>query len=134
MKKGQAQFIGWVLLIGFAVAIGALVGNWVMEQARETSESLIEMTTVDERCAYVSIAIKCENGVEVVNTGYFTIMELACYENGNYNVERPWGDIGLRPNEAKPLSCLCDSIVPIIDIDDKTIGCSEKQVEVECNE
>ena len=78
MKKGQAQFIGWVLLIGFTVVLATFVGNWVVKQARETTEGMIEMTTKDLRCADVGIAVNCkENGVEVINTGYFTIKKIA---------------------------------------------------------
>ena len=137
MRKGQAQFIGWVLLIGFAVVIGAFVGNWMMQQARETTESMIEMTTKDIKCIDVNIdvsSVNCQgNNVisfDVVNTGYFTIKKLACYKDGEYSTP----EFELKPGKTETLIKSCDSIVPIIEVDSKFIGCSEKQIKVECNE
>lgn len=136
MKKGQAQFIGWVLLIGFTVVLATFVGNWIVQQARDTTEGLIDMTTKDLRCADVGIAISCEEtGIKVINTGYFTIKQIACYSGTGYKSIRPWGDKGLPPSrEPKDLSDSCTSIVPIIEVEGKLIGCSEKQIEVKCDE
>lgn len=128
-RKGQAEFIGWVLLIGFAVVTAAFVGNWMLQRARETTESVIEMTTKDMRCNDVSISVNCKEGnAEIVNTGYFTIKKLACYKDTDYNPL----EFVIKPRESKPLIDSCDSIVPIIEADEKEIGCSEKQVEVKC--
>lgn len=136
MKKGQAEFIGWVLLIGFAVVLAAFVGNWIIQQARETAEGMVDMTTKDLRCADVSISISsvvCDEegkilSVGLVNTGYFTIQKVACYEGKSLTTHK----FELKPGKTKPLSFPCTSIVPIIEVDSKTIGCSEKQVEVKC--
>lgn len=130
-RKGQAEFIGWVLLIGFAVVIAAFVGNWMLQRARETTESVIEMTTKDMRCSDVSVSVNCKEGnAEIVNTGYFTVKKLACYKNTDYNLLK----FEIKPRESKPLNEIdsCDSIVPIVEVDKKEIGCSEKQVEVKC--
>lgn len=129
-RIGQAQFIGWVLLIGFAVMLAAFVGNWMLKQAEETTEGFVDMTTKDVKCMDVSIAVKCENSnVKVINTGYFTIKKLACYGEEGYTTI----DFELKPTrEPKDLIELCTSIVPIIEVDGKLIGCSEKQVEVKC--
>jgi len=136
MKRGQAEFIGWVLLIGFAVVLAAFVGNWVIQQARETAEGMVDMTTKDLKCADVSISISfvtCEEGkvlkIGMVNTGYFTIQKVACYTGKSYTTHK-FEDF--KPGKTKTLSYPCASVVPIIEVDSKTIGCSEKQVEVKC--
>jgi len=129
--KGQTQFIGWILLIGFTVMLAAFVGNWMLQQARETTESAVDMASKDMKCADVSIAISCtsKTNFDVLNTGYFTIKRLACYSGGDYSTK----DIEISPNDSKPLSS-CESIIPIIESEGKLVGCSEKQVEVNCGE
>ena len=37
-KKGQGQLVAYVLLIGFTVVLGVMVGGWMIRQAGKTGE------------------------------------------------------------------------------------------------
>lgn len=124
MKKGQSQLIAYVLLIGFTVTIGILVGGWMLKEAKRVGTSTSEMAEKDTRCADVSIVQICEgNQLKLKNKGYFVITKLKVN-----NMDVPFN---LAPNQAKAITLnIPSTVIPFIKIEEKEYGCSNKALTI----
>lgn len=120
MKKGQGQLVAFVLLIGFTVVIGVMVGNWMIKQARTSGGKAVERAELDVRCADVSISSVCDGTPKIKNTGYFTITKLKV--GGNDII--PVG--GIKPNKLSQTLNTEVNIIPFIEIEGKEYGCTSK--------
>lgn len=95
MKKAISPLIGWILLIGFSVAMAAFISNWVIQQTKETFQP--EKFLEDISCDGVSFSITkickreprtCDRqppgdytgikleGIELINKGAYTIRNI----------------------------------------------------------
>ena len=121
MKKGQGQLIAFVLLIGFTVVLGIMVGNWMIKQSGKMGKAT-ERAEVDVRCADVSIVSVCEGStLKIRNTGYFTV---------SVKVGNTLGISELKPKETKTLNTY-GTAIPFIKIEGKEHGCTNKAITVE---
>lgn len=140
-KKGISLLISWVLLVGFVVALAVFVTMWSRQQAERNIGEVIEMIEGDARCNDVSLnaEVNCaEKKVNLVNRGYFTIYKLVIRiykidgdvgSDNKDNLKIEYGDSYTYnfPEEFERLE-----IVPVIKIDDKFVGCSDRKAVVEC--
>jgi hypothetical protein len=121
--------VAFVLLIGFTVVIGIMVGNWAIQRAGKTGESIVERGEIDTRCADVAIAGVCEGDIlRIRNKGAFKIK----LKNKNNLVG---GSDWIYPNKDSifiPLPADLNNlnIVPFIEIEGKEHGCSSKAITV----
>ena len=126
MKKGQGQMIAFVLLIGFTVVIGIMVGGWMMKQSGKFGEKL-ETQERSTSCMDVAIVKVCDNGaLKIRNKGYFTITKLKIQ-----GMDIP---IIILPNEEKPIGItlnIGDTVIPFIEIKGKEVGCATKAITID---
>lgn len=93
-KKAISPLISWILLIGFAVAMGTIITNWSIEQVQKVK---FEKETVREYCNDVDIEISaaCRNPagdqirVKVKNEGYFDL-PYATIGRSTPNIPESW--------------------------------------------
>ena len=126
MKKGQGQLIAFVLLIGFTVVLGIMVGNWMIKQSGKMGKAT-ERAEVDVRCADVSIVSVCDPylGLMIKNTGNFKVK----LKSGNQYVG---GNDWIYPgSESSSISLNNQTIIPFIEIEGKEHGCTNKVITVE---
>ena len=140
MKKGQGQMVAFVLLIGFTVVIGIMVGNWAIQRASKTGESIVERGEIDTRCADVAIAGVCDCVEFSVDEGCtnmnFLIRNKGVFKVKLRNKNNPVGGSDwIYPNKdsifiSLPADLNNLNIVPFIEIEGKEHGCSSKAITV----
>ncbi len=55
-KKGQSQYLSWIIIIAMIVSISFFLYNWSLDQARRTSEELTSQTD-PLVCAEVGLSV-----------------------------------------------------------------------------
>ena len=84
-KKGVSPLIATVLLIAFAVALGALVMNWGREYIENTQEKVTQQSEQQTACTF-------DTSITLVNIGEKPCLDpgdntfYAIIENGNYEL------------------------------------------------
>jgi hypothetical protein len=144
-KKGVSPAISWILLIGLAVAMGAVVTVWMKSLATDTAEKLESNVETDIRCDDTSInaydsptSINCSE-ITLTNKGLFSIYELKIRYNGktmdfDTGQIRPQTSTTITLNIPEPLSEPKIGLIPVTKIDDKSIACLEKEATITCNQ
>ena len=135
MKKGISEIISWVLLIGFAVSLAAIVTIWTLRNTEQTTEGVVKMVTKDIRCSdvFINLGVDCTTKtLTIKNDGRFKIEKLIIRTGVTSNtVEQT-----LMPNEEKTLYNIdftdTVEVVPLLKLDKEFIGCSDKSKEVKC--
>ncbi|HLC73318.1 MAG TPA: hypothetical protein VJH20_01650 [Candidatus Nanoarchaeia archaeon] len=88
MKKAISVLLSWVLIVGFAVAMSAIIFGWAIPFVEKVSENLNKNERSDIYCDNVAIKIKdvCRSPdaatttsitVKVLNTGSYNLKRLA---------------------------------------------------------
>jgi archaellum component FlaF (FlaF/FlaG flagellin family) len=143
-KRGVSPAISWILLIGLAVAMGAVVTVWMKSLAEDTADKLESNVETDIRCDDTSINAYESPGstncldITLTNKGLFSIYELKVRYNGK-TIDHDTGQI--RPqtsttivlNIPEPLNEPKIGLIPVTKIDDKSIACLEKEITIICN-
>lgn len=127
-KKGQGQLVAYVLLIGFTIVLGVMVGGWMIRQAGKTGESAASRAEADVRCADVAISAICSDTTftGIKNTGYFTISKL------KVNGIDVGGEITLKASTSLSIDLnIKNTIIPFIKIEGKEVGCTTKSITVD---
>ena len=138
-KRGQSEFVAYVLLVGLAVTLAAIIGIWSFNSAQKTSDNIVRQSNIQEKCDQVAIGsyVVCINNavdsINITNTGSFTINEIRITnsETGLENCANKFLDI--KPGQSKITKTLnnCNTaiLLPLVKIsDDEIIGCSEKKL------
>jgi len=141
-KKGQAEYVAYILLIGLGVALAVIVGRWSIEQAQKTSERVVKQSSIEEKCNEIAIGgfvdkTGCSNNpqikpnkINITNRGNLNIKKLR-FDCGT-GVSIPDEDVNLKPGKSitKTLnSCDTSIILPLTEVlDGETVGCSEKKL------
>ena len=131
-KKGVSEIIGWVLMIGFAVAIGVMVSRWSLGQADEASQTIVQTSENDVRCSDVRMSYNCQ---ELKNTGVFTIQKVNIISSCSIGPVGVKEAANLKPGgkeELDKVGCGQVSIIPIIKINEREVSCTVKKITKEC--
>lgn len=77
-KKGISPIIAWVLILGFTIALGAIVTNWYLQQSKKTTESTLGTMEGEMECNDVKINVAFTQSasgcvLKVSNTGMLRI-------------------------------------------------------------
>ena len=137
-RKGISLLISWVLLVGFVVALAVFVTQWSRQQAEKNIGEVVEMIEGDARCNDVSLNAEVDcagKKVNLVNRGYFTIYKLVIREYTETDINSFERERVIAPQEFYenfPITSDKMEIVPVIKIDDKFVGCSDRKAVVEC--
>ena len=145
-KKGVTDIIAMVLLIGFAIASAAMVYNWSVKQTESLSEHAVSFIEGDLKCADVEINIvgtgspnKCSQ-LTIYNQGYhsidqFVIRRKTSASSDSIIIKNDPG-LPLLPKSSMVKSGWTAyvelSVVPIVDLDGKLIGCEDRSITLKC--
>ncbi len=127
MKKGQGQMVAFVLLVGFTVVIGIMVGGWMIRQSGRFEKSF-DKSEAEQRCAEVSIAPICNGQVfaGIKNTGSYKIILKA--NNQYIGSELTLNEETATINLKTPLT-----VIPFIKIEGKEYGCPNRDLIIDEN-
>jgi len=135
-KKGASEIIGWVLLVGLSISLAIMVITWAKQQAQGTSEYIITSVEGDVRCSEVAMKAfivdpPCQD-INVSNTGYFTIVEIAArHQFGTQNFP-----VNLLPQQdSKRLNIQIPSqveLIPLVSSADGLLGCADRKIILTC--
>ena len=134
MKKGVSEIISWVLLIGFAVSLAAIVTMWTLRNTETTTEGVVKMVRGDIKCSevFINLAIDCTTKtLTVINNGKFKIDKLMIRADGTIETI----ESNLMPGKEESLNIDFINnieVIPLVKLDKEFIGCSDKAKEVEC--
>ena len=134
MKKGVSEIISWVLLIGFAVSLAAIVTMWTLRNTETTTEGVVKMVTEDIKCSevFINLAIDCTTKtLTVINDGKFKIDKLMIRADSSSETI----EANLMPGKEQSLNIDFINnieVIPLVKLDKEFIGCSDKAKEVEC--
>ena len=134
MKKGVSEIISWVLLIGFAVSLAAIVTMWTLRNTETTTEGVVKMVRGDIKCSevFINLAIDCTTKtLTVINDGKFKIDKLMIRADSSSETI----EANLMPGKEQSLNIDFINnieVIPLVKLDKEFIGCSDKAKEVEC--
>ncbi len=136
-KKGQGEFVAYVLLIGLAVALSVIVSKWSLDQSKRAGDNLIRSNDIEEKCNEISLSgfVNCPDTqkITITNRGNLIIKSLRITGEDNKNCGFS-GDqeVNLKPGKSvtKNLNnCNTALILPLMKIsNDEIVGCSEKKL------
>lgn len=130
-KKADATLLSWVLLIGLAISLAALVSNWAINNAKKFNPE--DITAVDQYCPDVSININTNN-CEITNTGLLDITKLIIIQiSGTTEINLfPSLQPQTQPLQLSSLGITCNPETEIIPVtnssENKFVPCSSKRV------
>jgi len=149
-KRGQNQYMSWILIFGMVIALSFVLYNWSINQARERTEE-IETRTDPLVCEQLGISVEstCQDfksiKVNITNTKNVEIDSLLIRTAGLYQEEENYLETNIisekiRPGETKRIVILKKqtiskiTIVPIAKRKNKDVYCEEQAIEKEQGE
>lgn len=146
-KRGQSQYISWILLFGMVVGISFVLYNWSIEQAQTRSDE-IKSRTDPLVCSQVGISIDgyCQDSRKLMfnltNTNNFDMTSFQLRTVGLYPDEEDYLyssviETTLGSGDTEKISILKKgtlsqfTIVPIVRRDGKDIFCEEQGISKE---
>ncbi len=110
MRKGISPLLAWVLLVAFALVMGAFVMNWATNQVKQFDPSKdAELYFPDVDFSVSGVCMEATNvalDFNITNTGSYTIDRLTIARKTNFDalgscyILNPTGD-GIQPGENK---------------------------------
>ncbi len=141
-KSGQAIWVSFVILVAFAVALGVLIGQQMIESSQRSSEQIKEYVYDTQECSGVGINIQdiCQNpqvlNMEVANIRNVKVEELFIkIFDGSGDAETKTVTLSIVPGDENTLSIgksrIADrvEIMPVIHVEDQVIMCRERLAE-----
>ena len=137
-KKAISPIIAWILLLGFSISLAVIIFNWTRTYTQELTESTVNFVEGKIECQEVSINVIANEDcsqITITNRGKLNIDQLAIrtfrddYENTLIEKDL------LEPKQSKQLNILSSNeveVIPIVEINNKLIGCNEKRILHEC--
>ncbi len=149
-KKGQSQYLSWIIIIAMIVAISFFLYNWSLDQARRTSEELTKQTD-PLVCAEVGISIQgiCQTfrslKINITNTNNYEIEGFLFRTVGLYPEDDNYLDSSIlnkkiSPGDSEKIIVLKKGtlskvqIIPFTLKNNKEIYCEDQSITKEKNE
>ena len=149
-KKGQSQYISWILIFAMIVAISFVLYNCSIEQAKATSEQL-EASADPLTCSGISITVAgaCQTfrkiELNVTNTNKVEIdgvllRTVALYPDDPNYLDTTSVFIKIKPSDTEIISALKKGtlsqvkVIPFVKKDKKYVYCEDNSVIKEVNE
>ena len=136
-KRGASELVAWVLIIGFSIALGVIVTQWLKDQATKSAEIVTKDIEKDLRCGDVSInaffSSPC-TGIDVTNKGYHKIVSIKV--RNPYDVQEL--SIDLRPGSTSTISPqgiqtgMSVDLIPVIEGENERLGCIDRRIILQC--
>lgn len=157
-RKGIETIVAWVLLLGFSVTLGVMVMMWATKTTEKMTEKTLSYMEGSLQCGDVQIyavfsqptgppgTTQC-GYMNITNRGYITIDEIAVrgINKGNKATfstkltSAPWAPLqpktearGTTSGWGIPNNNAEVDLIPVVYIDSKKYGCTEKLVRLTC--
>jgi|TARA_Y100000310_G_scaffold38954_1_gene36541 hypothetical protein len=137
-KKGIGPVIAWILLLGFSISLAVMVFNWTRTQTEDLTESTVSYVEGKLECQEISINVVTNEDcteLTISNRGKLNIEQFAIRtfrdEYENTLMEKNL----LAPKASRILNIVQSNkieVIPIIEANDKLVGCFEKRIAHEC--
>jgi flagellin-like protein len=132
LTKAQAEVIGYVILIGFAVILAVIVGKTIIDMSKESSTNIKQYLYNTEECKLAEIGINnaCQTpqalNIEIENKGTIEINGLMFKF---YDVS---GEAETKKLEVpKSRMAVTTEIVPTLEQEKYIIVCNEKSIKAD---
>lgn len=140
-KKAISPVIAWVLLIGITVSLSAIYMVWIRGQIEELGEgTIIEVSkSLDCQNAHLNVRVEECNPINltIANKGPLKTVKIRVVASTTTSTDNLDFDLEILPQKTKTLNTQITpqnlvklSVMPILKIDDKLIGCGEQRREV----
>jgi|TARA_B100001971_G_C18247138_1_gene575153 hypothetical protein len=137
-KKGIGPIIAWILLLGFSISLAVMIFNWTRTQTEDLTESTINYVEGKLECQEVSINVvtnvECTE-ITINNRGKLNIEQFAIRVFREDEKTLISEDL-LAPKASTTLPPIIQfnklQVIPIIEVNDKLVGCIEKRISHEC--
>lgn len=143
-KKGQAVWISWVILIGMVVIIGAFVGRFYINTAKESSEKIKGFLQDTEVCSSVGLSVNsvCQLpealNIEVANIRSINVDKVVfrIYDAG-YDSESITVSALIEPGKSEEIfigksrMAARVDVIPLVIDDDSIVICSSRLIELD---
>lgn len=136
-KKGM-ETLSWILVIGFFVAISALIITWTQSHGKAMTEETVNYVEGRMDCESISIANisqNCQtNTVELKNIGTLNIVKISAQLDDK---ESKSLDLDLKAQGASQTLSIGKSfkkakLIPITKSNNNLVGCKEKSITIYC--
>lgn len=149
-KKGESQYLSWILIFGMMVALSFALYNWSIDQAKKTSGQL-EASTDPLVCSEIGISIDgiCQDHtslkINLSNTNKMEIEGFLVRTVGLYPEEDDYLDsqtifMKIFPGDSEKMSILKKGtlsqvqLIPFAKRNNKNIYCEQQSVTKEQND
>lgn len=140
-KKGVAEWMSWVLIMGFAVALGVFFFAWIRGFATDSTEEISDRSERITLCESASVRIEklCQDtqtlNINISNSNNIRIDELTFRFFNIYEEPELRGlNLTLKPGETNSIKLVKQGIVkqveilPVIHDNGKRIVCENKRI------
>ncbi|MDD5254065.1 MAG: hypothetical protein PHG05_03085 [Candidatus Nanoarchaeia archaeon] len=142
-KKGAGDIIAWVLLIGFSIALATSVFIWMRGQTEDITKSTVNYVEGEMVCQDIAINVRANelcNILTIANKGKFSIesLNIVSYPASG----EPISEVKSLATPLKPIQgeivefilpqSIKFEVIPIITVNEKTTGCSDKKEVISC--
>ena len=143
-KKGISPVIAYVLVIGFAAALGAIVISWYTNLSKEQSETLLGESESSIDCERVNVNVGMLNftypepantcSLKILNTGELKITKLKLEFYPSPNIYTP-AEVNINPRYFAVIGLPAGEslfeklyVTPIIDVSGKEVSCPKETI------
>lgn len=136
-KRGASELIAWVLIIGFSVALGVIVTQWLKEHATKSTQIVTRDIERDLRCNDVAFNAFFSSGctdIQVTNRGYHKI--IAIKVRNPYDVQEldadlmPGSSTTIAPQGLQPSEDI--DLIPVIEGEKENLACIDRKLTIRC--
>lgn len=150
-KKGVESVVVWIMLIGFAITMTAMVFVVEKRTAKELTKSTVESGESKMECNIAAINVKCEEcSFFILNTGKISIAGVVFRDNigsvVEFGVKQKDTGFPMRPGDAEPFiagprarnpafdTSQGIEIIPMISVSEKLYGCNDKVIAIKAGD
>jgi len=146
-KEGASQVLSFVILIGLGVTLSIIVGLWIRDQARESSDIIEESMNTEMLCSEVFLTgdANCKDdggewkidSINLTNRGKFNIIGFKCGSDDLEDTKSELSDEILIIGETEEDLNICKDvkltrIMPYIKVKEKEVLCADRGIKLEC--
>lgn len=140
-KKAIAPIISFVLLLGFAVALGTGVFLWQARQTERLGESVIRYASGVMDCQELNFNVRSRDGctsIFVSNSGFFNIDGFVIRSFSSLGMGSEVEEAFVKAQGSDTLNVgLVDAekveVMPVVKLEGELVGCQDKVREVDCS-
>ncbi len=134
LKKAISPIIAWILILGLAVSLAALVYTWYTDQTETMSETILEDIAGSVYCEDVEYDLIVDGDLTLVNTGQRTFTKLKVTfvmlddSITQEKYEGSWAPQSLINLNQDPTQVLTVQVIPFITVENVEYSCASDRI------